>query len=743
MDSYEKEGVVKNIKHEDENTNLDSSSMEIVNIKQEEFIECGGVLEGDSQEAEGSHSCLKSSVEKVEIVKEEIFEHSPLDVPDIKQPIKKFASYDPVHYTKDPLCSGRQMQDDILRQIAAALVGNEHQEHDNSETTTFCIEGTISCKDIDISVEGVGKLQFPLDKSSIQKLIAISADAKFGLGEKTLVDKNFRNTQMIESKYLDVNFSQNALGSVINDMHTALNLPENSYLKPHLHNMLIYTPGQFFGEHRDSEKMENMVATLVVVLPSPHIGGTLLIKHINKKFKFATENLEESDARCICFFSDCWHQVKEVTHGHRMVLTYNIVLENGQLLDLLQNDYLEGRLSAYFDDSEEEIDAKKLVILLNHSYSEHSLKWNLLKGEDIQYARLLCSAAKKLKLAIHLVLVEINHQWSSEEYVVELIEFLESSENIEYWIDEHNKKLPYGKYSVESNEICFTKETHNSHFKPFKRDFSGPTGNEGATVDYWYKRAAIVLWQQSDSMKAQFELNHEMSLNTLHALTKVSGNETKVEEILQQVGKLVKGGSHLKLFPQLAEIALYIKDEERAKSLLTEFDGRVITADNSGLILRLQKQYGIPWLNGLFGALTKKQCVDKKQIFNFMNHFLGLGGERSILQTLLDAAVIQFTTKIYYYRSNYLSNVHELFKACNFMDNVQIQEKLIQHLLSKPETFSRDDVVKLYFELNKLPELCGKLDIFHKQLIETIGHDIQKSPPDNDWSIPQPKKQEN
>ncbi|KAG5874836.1 hypothetical protein JTB14_009293 [Gonioctena quinquepunctata] len=66
MDSYEKKAFVKDIKHKDEisTTNLASSS--------KEFVESEDVLEGAPQKAKGSHSCLKSSMEKIETVKEDI-----------------------------------------------------------------------------------------------------------------------------------------------------------------------------------------------------------------------------------------------------------------------------------------------------------------------------------------------------------------------------------------------------------------------------------------------------------------------------------------------------------------------------------------------------------------------------------------------------------------------------------------------------------------------------------------------
>jgi hypothetical protein len=37
--------------------------------------------------------------------------------------------------------------------------------------------------------------------------------------------------------------------------------------------MLVYDAGSFFVEHRDTEKVPGMFATLAIVLPSAHSGG--------------------------------------------------------------------------------------------------------------------------------------------------------------------------------------------------------------------------------------------------------------------------------------------------------------------------------------------------------------------------------------------------------------------------------------------------------------------------------------
>lgn len=50
-------------------------------------------------------------------------------------------------------------------------------------------------------------------------------------------------------------------------------------LKAHLYKLLVYEKGSFFLPHKDGEKLDGMVATLVVALPAIHAGGELVVSH--------------------------------------------------------------------------------------------------------------------------------------------------------------------------------------------------------------------------------------------------------------------------------------------------------------------------------------------------------------------------------------------------------------------------------------------------------------------------------
>ena len=112
--------------------------------------------------------------------------------------------------------------------------------------------------------------------------------------------------------------------------------------------MLIYEKDNFFKPHQDSEKEDNMVATMVVVLPTKHKGGELIIDHKGEK-KILKGAGVLKNISCFSFYADCFHEVKEVTDGYRVSLTFNLILENykGSVGSLYEKDFYSRLYNAF------------------------------------------------------------------------------------------------------------------------------------------------------------------------------------------------------------------------------------------------------------------------------------------------------------------------------------------------------------------------------------------------------------
>ena len=90
----------------------------------------------------------------------------------------------------------------------------------------------------------------------------------------------------------------------------------------------MYEKGGFFLPHRDSEKHDRMVASLIVVLPNPFEGGRLVVRHGAAKQNLRSRKRRPARLPCYAaFYADCEHEVERVTGGVRLCLAYNLVLK--------------------------------------------------------------------------------------------------------------------------------------------------------------------------------------------------------------------------------------------------------------------------------------------------------------------------------------------------------------------------------------------------------------------------------
>jgi hypothetical protein len=127
-----------------------------------------------------------------------------------------------------------------------------------------------------------------------------------------------------------------------------------------------------------------MIGSLVVVFPTPHEGGALVLRHAGKEWTFDSANLVASHQKphvgFIAFFSDVEHEVTRVGSGHRVTLTYNIYREQravGRIKSQRDTD-LERALKELLGDTSFMPEGGNLGFGLRHQYPL------LSKGDDLR-----------------------------------------------------------------------------------------------------------------------------------------------------------------------------------------------------------------------------------------------------------------------------------------------------------------------------------------------------------------------
>jgi len=303
----------------------------------------------------------------------------------------------------------RQQDDSNPSQQLVAIIN--HASH----ATNYCVGGDLP-GDLSpgLEVEGVGRIKLPLKPTAAKKLLARCQLAPYGKGTETLVDPGVRNTYELDPKHFQLKGVEwnRAIEQLVEEVAEKLGLPAGR-LEARLYKLLLYKSGGFFLPHRDSEKADGMVASLVVVLPGEFGGGRLTVRHgafeTSYSFRAATQ-LRAKAPSYAAFYADCEHEVEQVTSGHRLCLTYNLVMTPqaertakgatpGQSADL---DRVAESIATWVAKDP----GRPLVFAFDHHYTQKGLSLDLLKGGDRQLAELVVPAAQKVGCEVHLAQVE-------------------------------------------------------------------------------------------------------------------------------------------------------------------------------------------------------------------------------------------------------------------------------------------------------------------------------------------------
>ena len=131
----------------------------------------------------------------------------------------------------------------------------------------------------EIHVDGVGELAFPLPPAQAEALSACAEAAPYGKGEKTVLDEKVRKCWQIDAARIEFRSPewQKFLKRIAERIREDLGI--GGRISLHFYKLLLYGKGGHFRAHRDTEKLGAMIGSLIVVLPSAHQGGVLLILH--------------------------------------------------------------------------------------------------------------------------------------------------------------------------------------------------------------------------------------------------------------------------------------------------------------------------------------------------------------------------------------------------------------------------------------------------------------------------------
>ena len=403
------------------------------------------------------------------------------------------------------------------------LGGNNHF------ATRLTMEG-----DPGLTVQGVGHISLPVDTHTAHRLCAAARPASYGYKDQTRLDPKVRDTWEVSGNCLRFENPkwQEWFDKALQKISLDLGFASGEPLRAELHNLLIYGPGQFFATHQDSEKKDGMIGTLVITLPSKFSGGEFVVSHMGEK---VTSRGTVRKLGLIAFFADCAHEVRPVKEGYRVVLTYNLIAPHGLHTPDIEADTLAAlsrSLTAYWQQHE------RLVYLLDHEYTQASLSWKRLKGDDAIRVAALRNVADTLDAEIFLTLADVHEVWTTEfdvddyrydyfddEEVVSWQrgrrgepdpgELVDGSITLKHWVATDGSVQPVQNGHVDDAELCFTLASRDC--TPFDSHYEGYTGNEGNTLERWYHRAAIVMWPRTRAFAVRAQASPSWAIEQIDA----------------------------------------------------------------------------------------------------------------------------------------------------------------------------------------------------------------------------------
>lgn len=389
-------------------------------------------------------------------------------------------------------------------------------------------------------VEGVGQIALPLLPAQSEQLIAIANRAPYGRGPETIVDTNVRRTWQIgpDQVRLGGKHWQGTLDRAVALAADGLGVSEP--VSAELYKLLIYDKGSFFVSHRDTEKQPGMFATLVLALPSLSSGGELVVRHNGRDVKLDLASDEPSEMAFAAFYADCVHEVLPVIAGCRATLIYNLVRKGeGGMLKPPNYEGETARATALLQEwvkskaSPQDGTPEKLVYPLEHAYSPAELDFVKLKGVDAAAAALLKSAAPRADCDLHLALISIGESGSAEyhgsyrhRYRVhdddddndefEVVEVHNRWEHLTEWRRPDGAPAALGDIPIEEGEVSPPDALED--MEPDEEHFQEATGNEGASFERTYRRAALVLWPQRRRLAVINQAGLQATLPCLESL---------------------------------------------------------------------------------------------------------------------------------------------------------------------------------------------------------------------------------
>ena len=188
------------------------------------------------------------------------------------------------------------------------------------------------------------------------------------------------------------------------------------------------------------------------------------------------------------------HEVKSISKGHRLVITYNVIntqpatvaLPSAEILTQSDRDFahIPRRWNTHYDDT-----PNFLCHFLEHKYTEESLRLSRLVGKD---QAIVTQAARVTERTNHAVLylATFEHMRSGpcddDDPNADIEDVFQSHTKLKKLVRLNGSEVAK---DVDIDETDMVMQMAFEEQEPDDENFQGHTGNAGAEKTLWYRKA--------------------------------------------------------------------------------------------------------------------------------------------------------------------------------------------------------------------------------------------------------------
>lgn len=608
-----------------------------------------------------------------------------------------------------------------------------------------------------LEVEGVGEIAYPINETQAKALIQVAHKAPFGKGSETIVDDRVRSGWEIDADKITFKDSRwsRFIQKIISHLKPDLGLEEYT-ISAHLYKMLIYEKGDFFLPHQDSEKEKGMFGTLVIGLPSKYTGGELVVRFgkVEETADFAAD-AGDYKINYTAFYADCEHEVKPLTSGYRVCLTYNLVQEkSGKKIQLNSLETYVEKMAAIFKKQSPSEKQKPYIILLGHQYTPENFSMDALKLNDRPKVEVLFRAAKEANCYAKMCLVtsyitgmpeDAGYGYDDEgDPDAEMIEVYDESLYIEHWLE---KDIPLlSKVSFEEDDLITSFALDED--EPIIKESTGYMGNYGPDLMHWYHYGAVMVWTHETNAQLLMQQDTESKLAWIDYFNKNTkqlsdAENASINSILSTGISEDEDDKHAN-YNAIADWIIQRKDETfflRLNDELRQFYFTKIDADHW---LKLIEFLPANITDQIFELITKNISLSiVAQILSVLRTFLSNGKDIPLVSIQIKnlpqyfSALTNSPVKKDFSPTNAVLN--NLFEIERKMPQDEVWENTLTEILTsfKKRNYINHILIPELLKLSTVTRFTRKIFLFCKQYLQEKA-DNQPQPP-TDWTREMPE----